>query len=194
MKYTIYDIETTGFNCEPNTVLSLAYLTFNRELTGVLDSGVMYYYKEGQAKSTPKALEVHQLTEAFLKEYEDDYAYNMQKAFKILTRGNLVTWNGDTFDNRFMSRVLAREGYGSLEYNRSIDVMKVWRPVFGKVPKLTKWLEYSKIPEEIVELQLNKWFKDAEGFSARSHDAAYDVTVTAMALLEAKRRGLIDGL
>jgi DNA polymerase III alpha subunit (gram-positive type) len=189
VRHILWDIETTGFSKTNDVILSFAHAIFNKDMTDVEKAGVLYFYKEGQPRSHPEALAVHQLTDEFLMQFENEYTDNLQKMFKLLTRSNSVTYNGDSFDIPFASSFLSINGYGELVINSSIDIMKVWQPVFQRRVKLAFLTDELKVPKEIIEKLQKKWFGQVEG--ARHHNASYDVTVTALATLEAKRRGMI---
>lgn len=186
MRQLIFDIETTGFNRTHDNIVSFAYLEFDKDMTKVLDSGVAYFYKKGMRWSM-EAEAVHGLTREFLSQYEDDYSNNMKLLFKKVTKGNLVGYNNDVFDNSFISAFLNKEMYGPLNNNSSLDIMKLYQPVFGKRQKLGVLCEALGVNEFILNNLSMKWFNLPFGW----HTSNGDVVATAFCYIEAKRRGII---
>lgn len=186
MKRLVVDIETTGFSKQYDHIVSFAYAEFSEDMSTLLDSGVLYYYKEGMSWST-QAEAVHGLSRQFLSQYKDDYSDNLKTMFKKVARANLIGFNNNTFDDPFISSFLHREMYGPQTYNSSVDLMKVFRPVLKRSFKLIELVEYLGFNDFVLENLSQKWFGESFGW----HKAHGDVVATTLCALEAKRRGLI---
>lgn len=198
MLNTVMDIETTGFDKVRGTVLSFAYLTLDADFKNVVDGDILYFYQEGQPESDEGAFKVHGLTTDYLKQFENDYTKNLQKLFKIMTKGSIIGYNSGVmnadggvtgFDIPFVQEFLLRNGYGVVSPFQCFDVMRIYNSVFGRV-SLTRLMELLKIPKDgIVTLQ--KHYYSGRDVKYVSHDATYDVTATLIGFLEARRRGLV---
>ena len=107
MLYTIFDLETTGFNGTSDAVCQFAFITVNQNLLPVRARNY-YFYKEGMPWSE-QAAAVHGLTRSFLKQYEDEYEQNLIRMYTVLQRGNLVGHNSNGFDIPFANQFLMRD-------------------------------------------------------------------------------------
>ena len=61
MLYTIFDLETTGFNGTSDAVCQFAFITVNQNLMPVRARNY-YFYKEGMPWSEQAALHAHSLS------------------------------------------------------------------------------------------------------------------------------------
>lgn len=188
MIYTIFDLETTGFNHLHDDVVQLAYVRLNSRMQKV-SSGNLYFYYD-RMNWSEKAYAVHQISQDFLKQYVNDFEENVRTAYAILQQGNLVGHNCDAFDIPFVDNFLSRMGAPHISALRSYDTMKIYTSSFGKRPKLSDLPGHLKFTEKQIDFCLKKYFPDAEEGTSY-HDARYDVAVTAMAFTNAISKGLI---
>lgn len=187
MLYTIFDLETTGFNGTCDSIVQFAFITVNQNMMPVRGRNY-YFYKEGMSWST-SAEEVHGLSQAFLRQYEDDYEENLRKLYTVLQRGNLVGHNSNSFDIPFASQFLVREGLPPIQPGICYDTMQLWRSTFGKRMKLRDLPTALDIPESQILTLAKVMFKDTAG-DLRAHNACYDVAATTCCLQRAIRKGL----
>lgn len=187
MQYLIADIETTGLSKDYDDILEFSFLVMDNKLTKVLDRGVLFFYHPEQRDSHPKAFEVHGITKEFLKPYEGDFNANMRKMCKLVAKSNFIGFNSESFDVKFIQSYLTRFGYGLVQINANIDIMKVYTPIFGRT-SLTKLMGHLKITDDIVKTLLRHYFAGYY-FKEMSHNAAYDVIETMIAAAEALKEG-----
>lgn len=181
MYYTVFDIETTGFSPAYCDIIQFAYVNLDENFKP-LKAESLYFYKDDMHWSE-EAEAVHHISKDFLKQFKDDFEVNVKKLYIILSRGNVVHFNGDGFDIPFCTSWLTREGMPRLTINRSYDVMKIYRPVLKKKPALSDMPMYIGLPLETIDLVSRKWFN----YTGKSHDASFDVTETALAFTNAVR-------
>lgn len=189
MLHTILDIESTGLDRNRDIPLACGYLTMNDDFTKVVDGDILYFYQEGQRESCTEAFEVHGLTIDFLRQYENQYTLNLQKLFKLMTKGSLIGFNSDIFDIPMLQNFLAKNGYGKVEPFQTFDVVKIYKPVYGRI-KLTKLIEALRIPQNGIQILQKNYYKGKD-IKYVAHDATYDVIETMIAFVEARRRELV---
>lgn len=187
MLYTIFDLETTGFNGTSDAVCQFAFITVNQNLLPVRAKNY-YFYKEGMAWSE-QAAAVHRLTREFLKQYESEYEHNLLRMYTVLQRGNLVGHNSNGFDIPFARQFLIREGFPVLQPEICYDTMQIWHRTFGKRMKLANLPAALGIPESQIMGLAQVMFKDNAG-DLRAHNACYDVAATTCCLRAAVAKGL----
>ena len=187
MLYTIFDLETTGFNGTSDAVCQFAFITVNQNLLPVRARNY-YFYKEGMPWSE-QAAAVHGLTRSFLKQYEDEYEQNLIRMYTVLQRGNLVGHNSNGFDIPFANQFLMREGFPPIVPGVCYDTMLLWHRTFGKRMKLANLPSALGIPESQIIQLAQIMFKENAG-DLRSHNACYDVAATTCCLREAVKKGL----
>ena len=136
MLYTIFDLETTGFNGTSDAVCQFAFITVNQNLLPVRARNY-YFYKEGMPWSE-QAAAVHGLTRSFLKQYEDEYEQNLIRMYTVLQRGNLVGHNSNGFDIPFANQFLMREGFPPIVPGVCYDTMLLRRLGFLRA-RLFSW-------------------------------------------------------
>ena len=186
--FVVFDIETTGFSEITCDVIQFAYIMFDSNKNFV-KAEQLYFYYEGMSWSE-KAYEVHQISLDFLKKHKDKFKENLIKMYSVLNHANVVGHNAEHFDCPFCKTWLMRQGIRNLEYNIIQDTMLAFRPITKRPRiKLTKLIDFVDIRPEHIEMMMDVWFPNAESKSA--HNAAYDVTATAMLTLRGIDRKLI---
>lgn len=187
MLYTFFDVETRGFSRTHDGMICFSYLTVDEKFAEIKSADILYMCKEDQKESCNEALEVHGITLDFLKDYRDCFDDNLQKIFKICTKGILVGQNITGFDIPYMQEYMALNGYGMIQPYQIHDTLKMLTPVLGK-RKLGEYVQLLGIPEFLIKNLQDIYFKDRV-FRKAAHDASYDVVMTYLVYLEARRRG-----
>lgn len=182
MIYTIIDIETTGLMHEgARDILSVCYLSLDQSLMKKLDSGVMYFWREGQQQN--KAEHINRLSEAFLKTHADKFEYNVAKLAKLYCCGNLIGHNIKRFDSPFIQNYLNSMYYGILYPNTLIDTMGYDRRKLGVV---VEDMGYTK---DYIGKLTKEYFGEENIAFTDDHDAAYDVMKTYLVANAWKMKG-----
>lgn len=188
MELTFFDIETGGLKSNTD-VLSFAYLTFQTNTNEVIDGGLLYFYHPNVIIE-PGSFNVHGLTKEFLQQYEDQFESNLDKMFKVLHRANISGYNSVTFDLPRINNFLYRFGRPSVWERFHLDIMKVWKPFYGKNPKLGTVIADVNAPQVLYDMYSEQAFGESEREN-RAHDATYDTLHTLLAYIGAKGRGLL---
>lgn len=185
MFYTVFDIETTGFDGNICDVVQFAYANLDENFNCIKAESLYFYHDD--MHWSKEAEEVHHLSREFLSQYKYSFETNIKKMFIILSRANVVTFNGDHFDIPFCNSWLKRFGFPDVVPNRSYDVMKIYQPVFKKRVKLVTLPERIGLSPDIIGAIAKGWF----GYEGAAHDAAYDVTMTALGFSHAIHKGYV---
>lgn len=175
--YVVYDLETTGFKSVSDDIIEFAYIMFDDN--GLyLRSEQLYFYYKGMSWSE-EAYAVHKIPLSFLETQADKFQENIIKMYTVLAYNTVVGYNNDSFDNPFAKNWLARQGLPNLTIGRSVDMMKVCKPLHGKARiKLTTLCEKLGYTPDVIN-QVNSFYFNTNDTS-RAHEAGYDVTATAM--------------
>lgn len=189
MLYTFIDAEATGLSRFKDSPIEVAYLTINSDLKKV-DSGDLYFYDDSIPESSAGAYAIHGIRKRDLEPYKDKFEVNNRKLFKIMCRGNIIGFNSNSYDIPLICNYLSRQGFGETPVARTIDMMKTLRPVFGKNPKLVDALAYFGIKEEDILRMLKIYYK-GKVMKERFHNAAFDVTATALLTFTCRAKGII---
>ena len=186
--FVVFDIETTGFSEITCDVIQFAYIMFDENMNFV-KSEQLYFYYEGMSWSE-EAYRVHQIPLEFLKTHKDKFKENLIKMYSVLRNANVIGHNAHHFDCPFCKVWLMRQGIRNLEYRVIQDTMVAFRPLTKKPRiKLTKLAEFVGITPEYVEMMMASWFPTST--ARQAHDAAYDVTLTAILTLYGISKKLI---
>lgn len=189
MSYVVFDIETTGFMSTKDDIIQFAYALFDAN-NQFVKSEVLYFYYEGMSWSE-EAYVVHNIPLSLLKEHADKFYENCIKMYTVLNMANVIGYNSNSFDCPFVNNWLLRRGLRKFEFMSTTDVMLSLRPLTKKSRiKLTKLSELCNITPDVIKNVMSLWFPDNTGKSA--HDAAYDVTATALLALMGIRKGYIS--
>lgn len=186
MYYTIFDIETTDLNSHYGDVVQFAYANLDQSFN-LLKAESLYFYRPNMHWSEA-AENIHHLSKKFLSQFANEFETNLKKMYIVLSKSNAVGFNNELFDNEFSATWMKRMGMPDLEINRVYDVMKIYRPVLKKRPKLVDLPEYIGLNKNIIETIAAQWFGESLG----PHNASYDVTATALAFANAVRNGYVN--
>lgn len=187
--YVVFDIETTGFDSVTCDVIQFAYAMFDNNNMFVKSENLYFYY-EGMSWSQEAADQSHHLSLAFLKQYEDDFRKNILKMFSVLNRANVCGHNLIHFDCPFVKRWLQRMGLPGLEYGVVQDTMLAYRPITKRSRiKLTKLADMCGLTDESIKYATSIWFNT--GNDTYAHNAAYDVSMTALLTIQGVNKNLI---
>lgn len=186
--FVVFDIETTGFYESSCDVIEFAYALFD-DNNAFVKSECLYFYYEGMSWSE-EAYSVHQIPLSFLKEHKDKFRENLIKMYTVLRNANVIGHNAKSFDCPFCKTWLRRMGLEDLNYNIINDTMLAFKPITKKARiKLSKLAELRNVSDDNVCMMMDYWFGNSGG--RRQHDAAYDVTLTALLTLDGIRNNLI---
>ena len=188
MLYTVFDLETTGFDSTRDDVVQLAYTRLDSKLH-LVSSGNLYFYYDNMHWSE-EAYAVHKIPQSFLQQHKDSFSENVRTAYAILQQGNLIGHNCDSFDIPFIANFLGRMGTPHVSPRRSFDTMKLFTKSFGKRPKLSDLPKHLDLSERQINFCLKNCFPDTTD-SISFHDARYDVAVTTLAFTTAVIQGLL---
>lgn len=187
--FTVFDLETTGFSSYSDDVIQFSYVTFD-DNNIMIKSDTLYFYYEGMSWSE-EAYAVHQISQEFLKQYEDQFEENLIKMWTVLSGANVVGHNVLSFDCPFATSWLRRFGLANLQFGIIQDTMLALRPLCGgHKTKLMKLCSICGITEENIDNFMSMWFPNED--VRRAHNASYDVTATAILTLLGMGKGYIS--
>lgn len=185
MTFAVIDTETSGLNHMSDDILQFAYLIVN-DTEGVV-RGNSFYLWEDDYKWSHEAYNVHGISRELLASLpKDEMPRKYQEIYSVMSRGNLISYNGDNFDIPFIRNFMTRHSVPAQDPSSSTDVMVIAKRVFGKRMKLTALCERLGITPDHIEMMTNIFF-DRENTTA--HDAAYDVTATFLCYDHFRRNG-----
>lgn len=176
----VWDCETTGLNSKEDFIIQLAALKFDKE-TGSFKDGKKWYIKPAHAYViSQKAQEVHGITKDFLEENGRYFKDVIPEFFEMIKDADLLTYNGNTFDIKFLNEECKRWG---------IDL-----PISGKKFYDAFAMECRLNPRSLGEVYKKYTGEELDG----AHDALNDVIGTAKVFLaQMENNGLtyddIDG-
>lgn len=187
--YVVIDLETTGFDPATCDIIEFAYAAF--EDNGIfIKAERLYFYHKGMSWNE-EAYKVHQIPLSFLEKHEDEFKTNLIKMYSILNNNTVVGFNCKHFDCPFAVTWLARQGIYGLSFHRIKDVMLSYKPITKRSRiKLTKLTEMMQIDPNTVRTFTERWFGGDE-VGLRSHEASYDVTITALLTFMAVNKNLM---
>lgn len=187
--FTVYDLETTGFSSASDDVIQFAYATFD-DNNQFIKADTLYFFYEGMSWSE-SAYEVHQIPLEFLAQYKDQFEENVIKMFTVLSGANVSGHNCMSFDCPFAVTWLKRQGLPQLQFGIIQDTMNAFRPFMGgHKAKLAKLAERVGVTPNVVQSCMNMWFPNED--DRRAHNAAYDVTLTALITLRGLAKGYMN--
>jgi DNA polymerase-3 subunit epsilon len=108
---TCYDVETTGLNPKEDFIIQLAMVKFEKDTFEQVKSANYYIKPAHKYNIDPKAQEVHGITKEFLEEngvFLKDIIEDIKDFFKD---SDLLTYNGNNFDIKFLYKDLLMWGY-----------------------------------------------------------------------------------
>lgn len=184
MLYNIIDLETTGLSSSVNDIVQFAFITIDHNFR-IIRAKNCYMYQEGM-DWTAKAESIHHLSREFLKQYEDEFDYNLCILNTVTHRCNLVGHNITGFDLPFIKGFLLKNGILAPTEGMVYDTMKIYQNVYHKRIKLVKLTEMLGITEDTILRYVSLLFKDKAG----AHNAMYDTVATMLCLRKAIEQGL----
>lgn len=161
-KYIVcWDVETTGLNPKEDFIIQLAVSKFDKTTFEEI-VGKKWYIKPAHAYSiSPSAQAVHGLSKEFIDANGVYFKEIAQEFFDLIKDSDLLTYNGNTFDIKFLNEECRRW---------SIDL-----PIYGKRFYDAFAMECRFHPRNLSQVYKNYTGKDLEG----AHDALSDVRATA---------------
>ena len=160
-KYIVaWDVETTGLNPKEDFMVQLACAKFEKETGEVIQTNKWYIKPAHSYTMTPKAQEVHGLTKEFIDENGVYFKEIAPLFFKMIEDADLLTYNGNTFDIKFLHEECKRWG---LEL-----------PITGKMFYDSFAMECRFAPRTLSAVYNKYTGKELDG----AHDALNDVLAT----------------
>ena len=105
-----WDVETTGLNPKEDFIIQLAVSKFSKETMAVVESKIWIVKPAHQYTISPQALAVHGITRDII-ELEGIYFKDIAPIFfKMIEDADLLTYNGNTFDIKFLNEECKRWG------------------------------------------------------------------------------------
>lgn len=108
---TCFDVETTGLNPKEDFIIQLAVCKFEKETFNVVESKAWYIKPAHTYNISEEAQNVHGISKEFLEEngvYIKDIIPEIDAIFKDC---DILTYNGNTFDIKFLIKDLKMFGY-----------------------------------------------------------------------------------
>lgn len=186
--FVVFDLETTGLTEMTHDIIQFAYAMFDSNNTFV-KAETLYFYYEGMNWSE-EAYQVHKISKEFLREHKDEFRQNLIKMYSVLNRANVVGHNCKRFDCPFVRTWLARMGLPGLEFSLISDSMLFSKPITKRPRiKLVTLSEMMGLTPELISNMASQWFNIKN--DSHAHNAAYDVTATALITLIAISKKLV---
>jgi DNA polymerase-3 subunit epsilon len=161
-----WDCETTGLNPKEDFIIQLACIKFRKSDNKFID-GKKWYIKPAHAYSiSKKAQETHGLTKEFIDANGVYFKDIVGEFFKMIEDADLLTYNGNSFDIKFLNEECKRWG---------IDL-----PIIGKKFYDSFSMECRFTPRNLSSVYKKYTNKDLEN----AHDAFEDVKATMVVFLE----------
>lgn len=172
--FTVIDCETTDKLPTKAIPLCVSYITFKTSVMDIVDSGTLFFYKEGIPWST-EAESIHGLSKQFLQQFESEYYENLRKLFKVTYMGNLVGQNIKAYDYVVLDRFLSINDYPPISPYSLYDTMYA----LGKRTKLSTIAETLNISMELIKSFSKTVFKDSKLDSKLDyHNSEFDTVAT----------------
>lgn len=173
-KYVVvWDCETTGLNSKEDFIIQLACIKFEKDGGNVLEEKSWYIKPAHDFTISPKAQEVHGLSKDFILENGKYFKDISSEFFNMISDADLLTYNGNSFDIKFLNEECKRWG---------LDL-----PISNKMFYDAFAMECRFSPRDLSSVYKTYTGKDLEG----AHDALNDVRATKdVFLAQMKQRGL----
>jgi DNA polymerase III epsilon subunit-like protein len=169
----VWDVETTGLNSKEDFIIQLAALKFKKSDNSFKDGKKWYIKPAHDFTISPKAQETHGLSKEFILENGVYFRDIAQEFFNMINDADLLTYNGNSFDIKFLNEECKRWG---LEL-----------PITGKKFYDAFAMECRFNPRDLSSVYKKYTGKELDG----AHDAFNDVKATAVVFLEQmKTQGL----
>lgn len=105
-----WDIETTGLNPKEDFMIQLAVSKFSKDTFEIVDSKKWYIKPAHNYTISPQAQEVHGLTKEFIDANGVYFKEISSAFFSMIEDADLLTYNGNTFDIKFLNEECKRWG------------------------------------------------------------------------------------
>jgi DNA polymerase-3 subunit epsilon len=155
-----WDVETTGLNPKEDFMIQLAVSKFSKETMEIVESKKWYVKPAHNYTISPQAQVVHGLTKEFIEANGVYFKELAPEFFKMIEDADLLTYNGNTFDIKFLNEECKRWGLPL--------------PIVGKNFYDAFAMECRFHPRNLSAVYKTYTGKDLEG----AHDALADVHAT----------------
>jgi DNA polymerase-3 subunit epsilon len=155
-----WDVETTGLNPKEDFMIQLAVSKFSKETMEIVESKKWYVKPAHNYTISPQAQAVHGLTKEFIDANGVYFKELAPEFFKMIEDADLLTYNGNTFDIKFLNEECKRWGLPL--------------PIVGKNFYDAFAMECRFHPRNLSAVYKTYTGKDLEG----AHDALADVHAT----------------
>ena len=155
-----WDVETTGLNPKEDFMIQLAVSKFSKETMEIVESKKWYVKPAHNYTISPQAQAVHGLTKEFIEANGVYFKEIAPEFFKMIEDADLLTYNGNTFDIKFLNEECKRWGLSL--------------PIVGKNFYDAFAMECRFHPRNLSAVYKTYTGKDLEG----AHDALADVHAT----------------
>lgn len=155
-----WDVETTGLNPKEDFMIQLAVSKFSKETMEIVESKKWYVKPAHNYTISPQAQAVHGLTKEFIEANGVYFKELAPEFFKMIEDADLLTYNGNTFDIKFLNEECKR-------WNLPL-------PIVGKNFYDAFAMECRFHPRNLSAVYKTYTGKDLEG----AHDALADVHAT----------------
>lgn len=155
-----WDVETTGLNPKEDFMIQLAVSKFSKETLEIIESKKWYVKPAHNYTISPQAQAVHGLTKGFIEANGVYFKEIAPEFFKMIEDADLLTYNGNTFDIKFLNEECKRWGLPL--------------PIVGKNFYDAFAMECRFHPRNLSAVYKTYTGKDLEG----AHDALADVHAT----------------
>lgn len=105
-----WDVETTGLNPKEDFMIQLAVSKFSKETMEIIESKKWYVKPAHNYTISPQAQAVHGLTKEFIEANGVYFKELAPELFKMIEDADLLTYNGNTFDIKFLNEECKRWG------------------------------------------------------------------------------------
>lgn len=157
-----FDVETTGLNYKENHIIQIGILTLNDELTIIKEFKSLIRPADPNYIIETAAQEIHGITKEALKD-APTFKDLSKKLLEIFGDNDIITYNGNTFDIKFLYNEFERIG---IEFNLNRK--------FYDVYDIEKYFNSNKLCSTF-----ERYFgKTMEESGLQAHDAMSDIIAT----------------
>ena len=105
-----WDVETTGLNPKEDFIIQLAISKFSKESMEIVGSKKWIIKPAHQYTISPQALAVHGITKDIIEREGIFFKDVAPEFFEMIENSDLLTYNGNTFDIKFLNEECKRWG------------------------------------------------------------------------------------
>lgn len=110
-KVVCFDVETTGLSDKEDYIIQLAMSKFDINTFEIVDSKNWYIEPIHAYEISPGAIKTHGITKEYLKEHGVNIKDIAQEIIDFVEDSDYLTYNGNSFDVRFIYKDLKMAGY-----------------------------------------------------------------------------------